>query len=104
MSNTVTTRAAGVPRASATRDWTDPGREWMLRAACREADSDLFFPVGTDGPGAVSVSEAKAVCLRCPVREQCLAYALTHGCLDGVWGGLTERERRALRRGSRVRG
>jgi WhiB family redox-sensing transcriptional regulator len=73
----------------------------MARAACRDADCELFFPLGPVGPGAVSAREAKSVCETCPVREPCLEYALTHGCADGVWGGLTELERRALRRRGR---
>jgi len=58
----------------------------------------LFFPVGSSGPALAQVAEAKAVCRRCPVSGECLAWALASGQDDGVWGGLSEDERRALRR------
>lgn len=66
---------------------------WRDQAACRGLDTDVFFPV-TDEEAA----EAQAVCAVCPVREECLEYALVTGQEDGVWGGLTETERRRLRR------
>ncbi len=69
---------------------------WRDRAACLDADPDLFFPVGTTGPALRQVAEAKAICQACPVREPCLAWALGQGIL-GVWGGTTEDERRAIR-------
>ena len=72
--------------------------DWREFAACREEDPELFFPIGT-GPAADAQAErAKAVCRRCPVLEQCLTYALSSGQDAGIWGGLTEDERRALRR------
>lgn len=49
---------------------------WRTRAACREEDPDLFFPIGSTGPALVQAEEAKAVCHACPVREQCLRWAL----------------------------
>jgi WhiB family redox-sensing transcriptional regulator len=70
----------------------------MDEAVCRgAADPELFFPVSEVGPGTRQVNEAKAVCARCPVRPDCLAFALEQD-LDGVWGGTTEEERRAMRR------
>ncbi len=78
--------------------------DWRHRALCREQDPELFFPIGTTGPAAVQVDEAKAVCQRCPVVEPCLVWALETGQDAGVWGGTSEDERRALkRRGSRPR-
>ncbi|MGW1328035.1 WhiB family transcriptional regulator [Streptomyces antibioticus] len=72
---------------------------WRERAACLRADDpDMFFPVGNDGPSLVEVDEAKAVCSWCPVLEQCLDLALQLGPVQGVWGGTTESERRAIRR------
>ena len=65
---------------------------WRELAACRGADLDLFFP----GRGE-SAEPARQVCARCPVREPCLDYALSHGIVHGIWGGLAERDRRALR-------
>jgi WhiB family redox-sensing transcriptional regulator len=70
--------------------------DWRESAACRDADPELFFPVSEIGPGARQVAEAKAVCARCPVRDRCLDYAVDAGLDHGVFGGLTERERRAL--------
>lgn len=66
-------------------------------AACRHADPELFFPVGTAGPALRQIDEAKRICRACPAREACLAWALEHGVAAGVWGGTTENERRALR-------
>ena len=72
-------------------------RGWRDRAACRGADLDLFFP----GRGE-SAEPARRICAACPVRQPCLDYAISHGITHGIWGGLTERDRRALR--SRQRG
>ena len=71
---------------------------WREAAACRDADPDLFFPVGTAGPALRQVKEAKRICQSCPAQAPCLAWALDHGVGSGVWGGATEGERRALRR------
>ena len=72
--------------------------DWRHRAACRDEDPELFFPIGTPGPALLQIEEAKAVCRRCDVREQCLQWALETGQDAGVWGGLSEDERRALKR------
>ncbi|MFK0237444.1 WhiB family transcriptional regulator [Streptomyces vinaceus] len=72
--------------------------DWRHRAACREEDPDLFFPIGTSGPALLQAEEAKAVCSRCPVLESCLDWALDGGLDMGVCGGLTEEERRAVKR------
>jgi len=72
--------------------------DWRHRAACREEDPELFFPIGNTGPALLQIEEAKAVCRRCPVREECLQWALETGQDAGVWGGLSEDERRALKR------
>ncbi|MEU5598505.1 WhiB family transcriptional regulator [Streptomyces sp. NPDC020298] len=71
---------------------------WRDHAACRHEDPDLFFPVGTTGPAVWQERQAKAVCERCPVRDQCLDWAMDTGQTLGIWGGTTESERRALRR------
>lgn len=60
---------------------------------CRAEDPELFHPVGTSGPAARQIEQAKAVCRRCPVTAACLDWALRHGEL-GVWGGTTDGERR----------
>lgn len=73
--------------------------DWRDNAACRTEDPDLFFPNGESGPALVQAEEAKAVCNNiCPVREQCLDWAMNSGQQAGVWGGTTERERENLRR------
>ncbi|GAA4757750.1 WhiB family transcriptional regulator [Actinomycetospora chibensis] len=70
---------------------------WQVRAACRGVDPELFFPEPSDEPLVrTQVAAAKAVCRRCPVREQCLAEALER-LPHGVAGGLTEHERRRAR-------
>ena len=65
-------------------------RTWALEGSCRTADPDALFVQGA------AQNRAKAVCLACPVRTECLADALDHRIEFGVWGGMTERERRAL--------
>jgi WhiB family redox-sensing transcriptional regulator len=71
----------------------DDGRRWQERANCLGVDPDLFFP-----ERGASTREAKAVCRGCEVRGECLEYALDHGEKFGIWGGLSERERRRVRR------
>jgi WhiB family transcriptional regulator, redox-sensing transcriptional regulator len=71
---------------------------WRDDVACRDADPDLFFPVGTTGPARGDVDEAKRICRACPAQTQCLSWALDHGVTDGVWGGTTADERRVIRR------
>jgi WhiB family redox-sensing transcriptional regulator len=78
--------------------------DWRHRAACRDEDPELFFPIGNTGPALLQIEEAKQVCQRCPVMEPCLSWALESGQDSGVWGGLSEDERRAMkRRGARLR-
>jgi WhiB family redox-sensing transcriptional regulator len=72
--------------------------DWRHRALCRDEDPELFFPIGTTGPALVQIEQAKAVCRRCPVTQSCLDWALRAGQDSGVWGGLSEDERRALKR------
>ena len=72
--------------------------DWRHHAICRDEDPELFFPIGNTGPAILQIEEAKQVCRRCEVREQCLAWALEAGQDHGVWGGLSEDERRALKR------
>ena len=69
----------------------------LFSGACRDADPELFFPIGSRGPGLYQIAEAKAICARCLVIAECLGYALATGQDAGVWGGTTEQERRALR-------
>ncbi|WP_432158770.1 WhiB family transcriptional regulator [Streptomyces sp. bgisy153] len=72
--------------------------DWRHNAACREEDPELFFPIGDTGPALLQIEEAKAVCRRCPVIEQCLQWALESGQAHGVWGGLSEAERPSMKR------
>lgn len=74
--------------------------DWRHDAICRDEDPELFFPVGTSGPALMQIAEAKSVCRRCPVTESCLQWALESGQDAGVWGGMSEDERRALNRRS----
>jgi WhiB family redox-sensing transcriptional regulator len=67
---------------------------WQDRALCAETDPEAFYP---DKGG--STREAKAVCARCDVRTECLQFALANDERFGIWGGMSERERRRLRRG-----
>jgi WhiB family redox-sensing transcriptional regulator len=71
---------------------------WRNRAACLDADPELFFPIGSTGPALGQVEQAKVICGRCEVVEACLAWAIEFGQDAGVWGGLSEEERRALKR------
>ena len=69
--------------------------DWPEQALCAQSDPEAWFP---EAGGSATL--AKAICARCPVQAPCLAYALGHPELRGVWGGLSERERRAVRRGA----
>jgi WhiB family redox-sensing transcriptional regulator len=72
--------------------------DWRHEAACRDVDPELFFPIGNTGPALLQIEEARQVCQRCPVVESCLHWAIETGQDAGVWGGLSEDERRALKR------
>ena len=74
--------------------------DWRDQAACLSADPELFFPVGNTGPAVDQIEKAKRVCSNCPVTEYCLQYSLDTNQDSGVWGGLSEDERRALKRRS----
>jgi WhiB family transcriptional regulator, redox-sensing transcriptional regulator len=64
---------------------------WRRQAACRGTDLDLFYP-----ERGQTAEPARQVCAACPVRQPCLEYALSNRITHGIWGGLTERERRPL--------
>lgn len=70
---------------------------WRKKANCLGVDPDLFFPLLGE-----SVKEAKAVCKDCQVREECLEFALNSEEKNGIWGGLSERQRRPLRKQRRM--
>lgn len=67
--------------------------DWTEEARCRDRDPDEFFR-----RGAAQSRGAIRVCRGCPVKDDCLSYAVEHGVDFGVWGGLTERQRRAHQR------
>ncbi|MFO7293053.1 MAG: WhiB family transcriptional regulator [Actinomycetes bacterium] len=66
---------------------------WQDYANCRGADADLFFP-----ERGASTRKAKAICAECQVRQECLEFAIQIGEKFGIWGGMSERERRKIRR------
>jgi WhiB family redox-sensing transcriptional regulator len=66
---------------------------WQDYANCRGADADLFFP-----ERGASTRRAKSICGACEVRRECLEYAIVNGEKFGIWGGMSERERRRVRR------
>ena len=71
----------------------DDDNSWQDQANCLGVDPDLFFP-----ERGASTREAKEVCRGCVVRAECLEFALQNGEKFGIWGGLSERERRRIRR------
>jgi WhiB family redox-sensing transcriptional regulator len=92
--NTAQANAAHVSGIQSSRPGQPPEeRSWQDQANCLGVDPDLFFP-----ERGASTREAKEVCRGCVVREACLEYALTNGEKFGIWGGMSERERRRLRR------
>ncbi len=90
--------------AVAVRPACDSRRNWRADAACRDADPELFFPDGDIRSARAQVKTAKLICRGCLVSAACLSWALASGQEAGIWGGLTEDERRRLlRRGLGVR-
>lgn len=71
--------------------------DWRHDAACRDEDPEIFFPIAPSD-STLSAAAAKSVCQRCPVVHDCLTWALDSGQRLGVWGGLSELERRTLKR------
>jgi WhiB family transcriptional regulator, redox-sensing transcriptional regulator len=79
--------------------------DWQRQAACRHCAPELFFPIGSTAADVVAdIEEAKAICATCPVRPECLRYAIETPQEYGIWGGTTEDERRGLRRAMRAAG
>ena len=68
--------------------------DWTRDALCAQADPEIFFP-----DKGQPTRDAKSICRRCPVRAECLEWALAHG-EQGIWGGTSEHERRRLRKGT----
>jgi WhiB family redox-sensing transcriptional regulator len=94
--------ASGRPQLSLVPDRPEPydvapattDDQWQERALCAQTDPEAFFP-----EKGGSTREAKRICMGCEVRDACLEYALAHDERFGIWGGLSERERRRLKRG-----
>ena len=74
-------------------DLSIPDLPWMVDALCAQTDPEAFFP-----EKGGSTREAKRVCLTCEVRGDCLEYALGNDERFGIWGGMSERERRKLKK------
>ncbi|MFB6392589.1 WhiB family transcriptional regulator [Polymorphospora lycopeni] len=72
--------------------------DWRHQSNCRDLDPETFFPIGTSGPALLQTERAKAICRRCDVIDDCLNFALETGQDAGVWGGMSEEERRAVKR------
>jgi WhiB family redox-sensing transcriptional regulator len=87
----VSNLASTLALAAAEDDWRD-------HALCRDTDPELFFPIGTTGQALVSIDHAKTVCAQCTVTAECLDFALNTNQDSGIWGGLSEEERRVIRR------
>ncbi len=92
--NTTTVNAAGRAGERRAEDDIRPEEHWRRRAACAGFDTAFFFPEDEDE----AATGAREICARCPVREDCLEYALANRQDEGIWGGLTGGERRRLRR------
>ena len=95
---TLLTDATPAPAAAYdAQPWTDLSQvgdaAWRLEALCAETDPEAFFP-----EKGGSTRDAKRVCTGCTVRAECLEFALANDERFGIWGGLSERERRRLRR------
>ena len=89
-----------VPTSIVDATWNN--LDWRLRSACTDVDTNLFFPIGLTGDAIDQTNLAKAICRECPVKGQCLEFALRTMQDYGVWGGRTEDERRAIRRARRA--
>ena len=78
---------------------TDYATDWRAAGACRSADPEWFFPIGTGAAvTAAQVGKALRICAGCGVRQQCLDFAVQNGEVHGVWGGTTPEERVRARR------
>jgi WhiB family redox-sensing transcriptional regulator len=87
------THCAEVYRIYPLHNGVDEDRGWQSRALCAQTDPESFFP-----EKGGSTREAKKICLNCEVKADCLSYALANDERFGIWGGLSERERRRLKR------
>jgi WhiB family transcriptional regulator, redox-sensing transcriptional regulator len=72
--------------------------EWQAAGACLSADPEIFFPVSGTGAFAAQIQRARSICARCPVRRECLDFAMSSGEMHGIWGGTTPEDRTRTRR------
>jgi WhiB family redox-sensing transcriptional regulator len=72
--------------------------EWQAAGACLSADPEIFFPVSGTGASAPQIELARQICGRCPVRRECLDWAMDSGEMHGIWGGTTPEDRTRARR------
>jgi len=70
--------------------------DWRSLAACLSTNPDLFFPLSSSGKSLEQETKAKAICARCLVRRECLAFAVRTHQAFGVWGGMSEQERQQV--------
>ena len=84
----------GVPGVRTPQSDEETALAWQSDALCAQTDPEAFFP-----EKGGSTRDAKRICTSCDVRTQCLEYALKNDERFGIWGGLSERERRKLKRG-----
>jgi WhiB family redox-sensing transcriptional regulator len=71
---------------------------WQAAGACQSADPEIFFPVSGTGASAPQIQQARQVCAGCPVRRECLDWAMRSGEMHGIWGGTTPEDRTRTRR------
>jgi WhiB family redox-sensing transcriptional regulator len=74
------------------------GHERLAHLFPVDSDPDIFFPVGSSGPAVEQIDTARRICNACPVASECLEFALATNQEAGIWGGLTEEDRRRLRK------
>jgi WhiB family redox-sensing transcriptional regulator len=94
-------QAAATATLSLTRESTNDvtlDDDWAREAACTSHDPELFFPIGGSRPALLQIEQAQRICSTCPVRTSCLEWALGIGVEFGVWGGMSEEDRRAVAR------
>lgn len=75
-----------------------PHESWMDDALCAQIGGGLWDSPDNDGPGANYSKDARKVCRRCPVMDPCALYGVAHAELEGMWGGMSPRQRVAIRR------
>jgi WhiB family transcriptional regulator, redox-sensing transcriptional regulator len=78
--------------------------DWRADGACRTADPDLFFPIAMGGGASRQIAKAQQICAGCPVKQQCLDFAMQTRESAGIWGGTTPEERIRVLRARHRRG